>query len=115
MRELCPSLKGQIVPIDGKSVGGSHDGAYGAIHLVSAWNRGAGLVLGQVKTAAKSNEITAIAELLDALDVQCATVTIDAMGCQHAIIAKIVQKTSGLHRGGERQPAELGTSGGVTV
>jgi predicted transposase YbfD/YdcC len=42
------------------------------------------LVLGQVKTAAKSNEITAIAELLDALDVQCATVTIDAMGCQQA-------------------------------
>jgi predicted transposase YbfD/YdcC len=92
MRELCPSLHGQLVPIDGKSVRSSHDGDEGAIHLVSAWNHGAGLVLGQVKTAAKSNEITAIPELLDALDVQGATVTIDAMGCQHAIIDKIVQK-----------------------
>lgn len=92
MRALCPTLQGQLVPIDGKSVRGSYDGDENAIHLVSAWNHGAGLVLGQVKTAAKSNEITAIPELLDALDVQGATVTIDAMGCQHTIIDKIVEK-----------------------
>lgn len=92
MQQLCPSLKGQLIPIDGKSVCGSHDGSQGAIHLVSAWHSAAGLVLGQVKTAAKSNEITAIPQLLDALDVRGATVTIDAMGCQHAIIDKIVDK-----------------------
>lgn len=92
MQQLCPSLKGQLVPIDGKSVRGSHDGAQGAIHLVSAWHSAAGLVLGQVKTAQKSNEITAIPQLLDALDVRGATITIDAMGCQHAIIDKIVEK-----------------------
>lgn len=92
MQELCPSLAGQLIPIDGKSVCGSHDGAQNAIHLVSAWHSAAGMVLGQVKTAAKSNEITAIPQLLDALDVQGATVTIDAMGCQHAIIDKIVDK-----------------------
>lgn len=92
MQQLCPSLKGQLVPIDGKTVCGSHDGAQGAIHLVSAWHSAAGLVLGQVKTAHKSNEITAIPQLLDALDVRGATITIDAMGCQHAIIDKIVEK-----------------------
>ena len=92
MQDLCPTLKGQRIPIDGKSVRGSHDGALGVTHLVSAWHSAAGLVLGQVKTATKSNEITAIPELLDALNVQGATITIDAMGCQHAIIDKIMEK-----------------------
>jgi predicted transposase YbfD/YdcC len=92
MQQLCPVLQGQLVAIDGKSVRGSHDGALGAIHLVSAWHSAAGLVLGQVKTAAKSNEITAIPELLDALDIRDATITIDAMGCQRAIVDKIVGK-----------------------
>ena len=92
MQQLCAALQGQLVAIDGKSVRGSHDGALGPIHLVSAWHSGAGLVLGQVKTAAKSNEITAIPDLLDALDVQGATITIDAMGCQRAIAEKIIDK-----------------------
>lgn len=93
MQQLCPSLQGQVVPIDGKSVRGSHDGANGGMtHLVSAWGSSAGLVLGQVKTAAKSNEITAIPELLDALDVKGATITIDAMGCQRVIVQKILDK-----------------------
>jgi predicted transposase YbfD/YdcC len=92
MQDLCPSLKGQLIPIDGKSVRGSHDGGEDMTHLVSAWHSAAGLVLGQVKTSAKSNEITAIPELLDALDVRGATITIDAMGCQHAIIEKILEK-----------------------
>ena len=61
-------------------------------HLVSAWHTTAGVILGQVKTADKSNEITAIPELLDALRIEGATITIDAMGCQHAIIDKIVEK-----------------------
>jgi hypothetical protein len=61
---VCPTLTAQLIPIDGKSVRGSHDGEQSAIHLVSAWNKEAGLMLGQAKTAAKSNEITAIPELL---------------------------------------------------
>jgi predicted transposase YbfD/YdcC len=92
MQQLCPALQGQLIAIDGKSVRGSHDSGLGMVHLVSAWHHGAGLVLGQVRTAAKSNEITAIPELLDALDVRGATVTIDAMGCQRAIAEKIIEK-----------------------
>ena len=92
MQQLCPSLAGALIPIDGKSVRGSHDGLVGMAHLVSAWHSEAGLVLGQVKTAAKSNEITAIPQLLDALEVKGATITIDAMGCQHGIVEKIIAK-----------------------
>jgi predicted transposase YbfD/YdcC len=92
MQQLCPALHGQLVSIDGKSVRGSHDAGLGMVHLVSAWHHGAGLVLGQVRTAAKSNEITAIPELLDALDLRGTTVTIDAVGCQRAIAEKIVEK-----------------------
>jgi predicted transposase YbfD/YdcC len=92
MQALCPALAGELIPIDGKSVRRSHNGADPMAHLVSAWHSTRGLVLGQVKTALKSNEITAIPELLDALDIQGATITIDAMGCQHAIVEKIVEK-----------------------
>jgi predicted transposase YbfD/YdcC len=92
MQHLCPSLAGQVIPIDGKSVRRSHDGEKRMAHLVSAWHTTAGVILGQVKTADKSNEITAIPELLDALLIEGATVTIDAMGCQHAIVEKIVEK-----------------------
>ncbi|MFL9933827.1 ISAs1 family transposase [Paraburkholderia sp. RL18-103-BIB-C] len=60
-------------------------------HLVSAYGSGLGIVLGQVRTADKSNEITAIPELLDALLLKGAIVTIDAMGCQSAIAARIVK------------------------
>jgi predicted transposase YbfD/YdcC len=92
MQQLCPSLAGTLIPIDGKSVRGSQNGAVGLTHLVSAWHSEAGLVLGQVRTAVKSNEITAIPELLDALDVKGATITMDAMGCQHKIVEKIIAK-----------------------
>ena len=92
MQQLCPTLHGQLVSIDGKSVRGSHDAGLGMTHLVSAWHHGAGLVLGQVRTAAKSNEITAIPELLDALDLRGTTITIDAVGCQRAIAEKIIDK-----------------------
>ena len=92
MQQLCPALQGQLVSIDGKSVRGSHEAGLGMTHLVSAWHHSAGLVLGQVRTAAKSNEITAIPELLDALDLRGTTVTIDAVGCQHAIVEKIIEK-----------------------
>lgn len=62
------------------------------VHMVSAWFSESGLVLGQLATHKKSNEITAIPRLLDALDVEGVVVTVDAMGCQRAIAEKIIQK-----------------------
>ena len=83
--------KGQVVAIDGKTLRGSHDGGIGkgAIHVVSAWASANGIVLGQRKTDAKSNEITAIPELLELLNVSGCIVTIDAMGCQTTIAQQI--------------------------
>jgi len=80
------------IAIDGKTMRRSHDRSrgLGPLHLVSAWASEHGLSLGQVATEEKSNEITAIPELIDQIDVQGAIVTIDAMGCQKAIAKKIV-------------------------
>jgi len=89
---LSPEVAGNVVAIDGKTLRGSHDGGQSPIHLVSAFASEAGIVLGQVKTSEKSNEITAIPELLEWLDVRGAIVTIDAMGCQKAIAEKIIDK-----------------------
>ena len=82
---------GQVVAIDGKTVRGSSDKNTGrnAIHMVSAWAHDSGIVLGQKKVDDKSNEITAIPELLRLLDVSGCIVTIDAMGCQTNIAQKI--------------------------
>jgi predicted transposase YbfD/YdcC len=84
--------KGQVIAIDGKTLCGSSDKALGkgAIHMVSAWASQNRLVLGQVKVDDKSNEITAIPELLNILDLQGCTVTIDAMGCQTEIAQAII-------------------------
>ncbi|MFM2067637.1 MAG: hypothetical protein RLZZ584_2546 [Pseudomonadota bacterium] len=92
MTQRCPSLDGQHIAVDGKSVRGSHQNGAGMVHLVSAWHTGTGLTLGQMRTAAKSNEITAIPELLDALDIRGATITMDAMGCQREIVQHIVER-----------------------
>jgi predicted transposase YbfD/YdcC len=83
-----------IVAIDGKTARRSHDRGRGkaALHLVSAWASASGLVLGQVATDDHSNEITAIPALLQLLALDGATVTIDAMGCQTAIAARIVEQ-----------------------
>lgn len=85
---------GQVVAIDGKRLRRSHDGTLGkaAIHMVSAWASANHLVLGQLKTDEKSNEITAIPELLKALVLKGCIVTIDAMGCQTKIAKLIVDK-----------------------
>lgn len=88
---LCQGLEGKVVAIDGKTVRRSHRLGQGAIHLVSAYCGALRVSLGQVKTEAKSNEITAIPELLEALLLKGAVVTIDAMGCQQAIAQRIVQ------------------------
>ncbi|KAB0636382.1 ISAs1 family transposase [Burkholderia latens] len=91
MSHACPALAGQVVAIDGKTVRRSYRRGERAIHLVSAYSSGLGLVLGQVRTSEKSNEITAIPELLEALLLQGAIVTLDAMGCQRGIAQKIVK------------------------
>lgn len=94
MTSVCGAFRGLEVNIDGKTLRRSKSPGGKAIHLVSAFANGLGLALGQVKTAEKSNEITAIPELLDALLLKGCIVTIDAMGCQTAIAAKIIEKES---------------------
>ena len=83
-----------IVAIDGKTLRRSYQegGSKAPIHMISAFSSRQRLVLGQRKVADKSNEITAIPELLDLLTVKGAIVTIDAMGCQKEIAKKIVEK-----------------------
>lgn len=85
---------GRLVAIDGKSCRGSHDAAnnLGVLHLVSAWASEEGIALGQVATEEKSNEITAIPELLSRLNLHETLVTIDAMGCQIGIVEQIVSE-----------------------
>ena len=84
--------KGQVVAIDGKSVRRSHDKSKGKLplHMVSAWASGNHLVLGQTQVSDHSNEITAIPELLNILELSGCIVTIDAMGCQKEIAEQIV-------------------------
>jgi predicted transposase YbfD/YdcC len=92
IKSVCIVTKGQVVPIDGKTLRRSHDKSANksAIHMVSAWASKASITLGQVITDEKSNEITAIPELLDLLEISGCIVTIDAMGCQKKIVNKIV-------------------------
>ena len=94
MQTVCGAFNGLHVAIDGTTVRRAKAVGQSAIHLVSAFAHGLGLTLGQVKTAEKSNEITAIPELLDALLLKGCLVTIDAMGCQKAMAAKIIQQES---------------------
>lgn len=86
------TVAGKHIAVDGKTSRRSADRTNDrpAIHTVSAWLSDEGLVLGQIKTADKSNEITAIPELLKTIDLRGATITIDAMGCQTEIAKTIV-------------------------
>jgi len=81
----------RTIAIDGKTMRRSHDraGGLGPLPLVSAWASEQGIALGQIATEEKSNEIMAIPELIDQIDIQGAVVTIDAMGCQKEIAKKI--------------------------
>jgi predicted transposase YbfD/YdcC len=85
-----PGLAGEQVCVDGKAVRGSRDGENPAVHLVSAFAGQARWVLAQQAVAEKSNEITAIPDLLALLDLHGAVVSMDAMGCQKAIAQTIV-------------------------
>lgn len=93
-QSFSAGLEREVIAIDGKTVRGSFDRARGqsALHIVSAWACERGLSLGQVQVSVKSNEITAIPELLDALVLDNAIVTLDAMGCQRAIASKILER-----------------------
>ncbi len=90
-QSLRRSLPREIVAIDGKTLRRSHNRKSGvqAIHMVSAWARDNGLVLGQLKTDEKSNEITMIPKLLRSLELEGCIVTLDAMGCQKQIAKEI--------------------------
>ena len=94
LNSLVGPAGAKFLSIDGKTLRRSHDGKHqlGALHLVSVWACEQGLTLGQVATAEKSNEITAIPLLLDLVDVKGAIVSIDAMGTQTAIAGKIIDK-----------------------
>lgn len=97
VQTMGTAIKGSLVNIDGKHLRGTRtkkearDGTEG-LRIVSAWSAANNLVLGQVKTQEKSNEITAIPELLSLLAVSGCIVTIDAMGCQKEIVKQIVEQ-----------------------
>ncbi len=84
----------QVIPIDGKTHRGSYDrtNKQKALHTVSAWASSNRILLGQVKVAQKSNEITAIPKLLETIDIKGCIITIDAMGCQKAVANQIVHQ-----------------------
>jgi predicted transposase YbfD/YdcC len=90
-RGLLPEAAARLIALDGKTLRRSHDGAAKALHLVSAFATEARMVLAQTATREKSNEITAIPELLALLDLRGATVSIDAMGCQREIAQQILE------------------------
>jgi predicted transposase YbfD/YdcC len=87
-------LGSDLIAVDGKTLRRAYQegGAKAPIHMISAWSSRQRLVLGQAKVAEKSNEITAIPELLKLLTLKGAIVTIDAMGCQKEIAATIIDK-----------------------
>lgn len=92
MRALADAVGIKHIAIDGKTLRRSGSAArdLGPLHLVSAWATANHIALGQVAVDGKSNEITAIPQLLDLLDLHGALITIDAMGCQKTIARKIV-------------------------
>ncbi len=93
-REICQLTEGEVIALDGKTARGSYDKSKGkgAIHLISAWASSSKIVLGQQAVDTKSNEITAIPDLLKLLCIKGAFITIDAMGCQREIAQQIIEQ-----------------------
>lgn len=91
---LHEATKGEVIALDGKTLRHSFDAATGqaALHLVSAWASENGIALGQLKVEGKSNEITALPELLKLLDVKGCVVTMDAMGCQKDLARQVIEQ-----------------------
>lgn len=96
IRAVSKLTHGQIVAIDGKKLRRSHDHSCGkkALSMVSAWATANGVVLGQLKVKAKSNEMKVIPELLQLLDLTGCVVTLDALNCQTKIAAQIKQQNA---------------------
>lgn len=94
IESLSIDVSKEIIAIDGKTLRGSHNRKKNqkALHLVSAWAIESRMMLGQVKTEEKSNEIEAIPRLLKMLDIKGSIVTIDAMGCQKEIAKQIIDQ-----------------------
>ena len=94
IKSISNITSGEVVAIDGKTLRHSYDKGADkkAIHMVSAWATSQRLVLGQIKVNEKSNEITAIPELIKVLELNGCIVTIDAMGCQKQIVKLIVEQ-----------------------
>ena len=91
-KAACGKQSREIFSIDGKTMRGSKDTDKKPIHIVSAWANKARAVFGQLATDEKSNEITAVPELLELLDIEGAIITADAMSCQRKIVKKISRK-----------------------
>jgi len=83
---------GKFVNIDGKTIRGSGNSERKTYHVVSAWSQERRFTLGEVAVSEKSNEIPAVRELLDLIDIEKSTVTADAMHCQSDTVAKIIEK-----------------------
>lgn len=94
VRAVADVTNQEIVPLDGKRRRRSHDrsNSQRAIELVSAWTKANRLMLGQVKVAEDSNEITAVPQLLRLLEIKGCMVTLDALHCQKATAAEILQQ-----------------------
>lgn len=94
IQSVSQITEGEVISLDGKQLRHSYDrgGQKGAITMVSAWAFSQKLVLGQRKVDSKSNEITAIPELIKVLELKGCIVTIDAMGCQKAIVKLLSEK-----------------------
>ena len=109
IQAVFSTTAGQVIAVDGKTLRRSYDrrSDKAAIPMVSAWANANRLVLGQVKTEAKSNEITAIPELLKRLEVKGCIVSIAAMGCQRAMASQIIEQ------GGDYVLALKGNQGGL--
>lgn len=93
---ITQTMGAQVIPIDGKTLRGSYDreAKQGALCVVSAWASEHRLVLGQLKVNSKSNEITAIPQLLKMLHISGSIISIDAMGC-HKEIASLIRQQGG--------------------
>lgn len=91
-RSISDIPEDEIVSVDGKTICGSRDDNYSVIHMISAWANKTGIVLGQQRVDGKSNEIPAVPQLLDLIDVQNCTITSDAMSCQKKTVQKIREK-----------------------
>lgn len=105
---IATKSDGRVIPIDGKTVRGiASRFSDSKLHIVSAFCAKNGLCLGQVKVDSKSNEITAIPELLDLIAVKGCIITIDAMGCQRDIAKKIIENEADYVLMAKENQAEL--------